>query len=38
MGVPGPLGRSPKNLINIRHVGYQFYSIFNTEKDSRVDA
>ena len=33
----GPLGRSPKYLINIRHVGYQFYSVFSTENKSRVD-
>ena len=26
-----PLGRSPNYLINIRHVGYQFYSVFSTE-------
>ena len=33
----GPLGRTPKYLINIRHVGYQFYSVFSTENKSRVD-
>ena len=32
-----PLGRSPKYLINIRHVGYQFYSVFSTENKSCVD-
>ena len=32
-----PLGRSPNYLINIRHVGYQFYSVFSTENKSRVD-
>ena len=32
-----PLGRTPKYLINIRHVGYQFYSVFSTENKSRVD-
>ena len=26
-----PLGRSPKNLMEKRHVGYQFYSDFSTE-------
>ena len=36
-GSRGPLGRSPKYLINIRHVGYQFYSVFSTENKSRVD-
>ena len=33
----GPLGRSSKYLIDIRHVEYQFYSIFSTENKSRVD-
>jgi hypothetical protein len=38
----GPLGRSPKNLVSkelngIRHVGCQFYSVFSTENESRVD-
>ena len=32
-----PLGRSPNYLINIRHVGYQFYSVFSTENKSCVD-
>ena len=39
-GDPGsrvPLGRSPKYLINIRHVGYQFYSVFSTENKYCVD-
>ena len=39
-GIPGsrcPLGRSPKYLINVRHVGYQFYSFFSTENKSMVD-
>ena len=31
------LGRSSKYLIDIRHVEYQFYSIFSTENKSRVD-
>ena len=32
--VKGPLGRFPKHLINIRHVGYQFYTVFSTENKS----
>ena len=32
-----PLGRSPKYLINTRHVGYQFYSVFSAENKSCVD-
>ena len=36
-GSRGPLGRSPKYLINIRQVGYKFYSVFSTENKSRVD-
>ena len=31
----GSLGRSPNN--NIRDIGYQFYSVFSTENESRVD-
>ena len=37
MALGGPGGRSPKYLINIMHVGYQFYSVFSTENKSRVD-
>ena len=36
-GSRGLLGRSPKYLINIRQVGYKFYSVFSTENKSRVD-
>ena len=36
-GSRGPLGRSPKYLINMRHVGYQFYSVFSNENKSRLD-
>ena len=37
MGVPGPPWKVPKESDDMRHVGYQFYSVFSTENESRVD-
>ena len=37
MGVPGPPWKVSKEYNDIRHVGYQFYSVFSTENESRVD-
>ena len=37
MGVPGPPWKVSKESNDIRHVGYQFYSVFSNENESRVD-
>ena len=37
MGVPGPPWKVSKESNDIRHVRYQFYSVFSTENESRVD-
>ena len=37
MGVPGPPWEVPKESNDMRHVGYQFYSVFSTENESSVD-
>ena len=37
MGVQGPPWKVSKESNDIRHVGYQFYSFFSTENESRVD-
>ena len=37
MGVSGPPWKVSKESNDIRHVGYQFYSVFSTENESRVD-
>ena len=37
MRVPGPPWKVPKESDDMRHVGYQFYSVFSTEIESRVD-
>ena len=37
MGVLGPPWKVSKEFNDMRHVGYQFYSVFSTENESRVD-
>ena len=37
MGVSGPPWKVSKESNDMRHVGYQFYSVFSTENESRVD-
>ena len=36
-GVSGSPWKVSKESNDIRHVGYQFYSVFSTENESRVD-
>ena len=36
-GGPGPPWEVSKEHNNIRHIGYQFYSVFSTENEFRVD-
>ena len=37
MGVSGPPLKVSKGSNNMRHVGYQFHSVFSTENEYRVD-
>ena len=37
MGVRGPPWKVSKEFNDITLVGYQFYSVFSTENESRVD-
>ena len=36
-GVPGSPWKVSEESNDIRHVGYQLYSVFSTENESRVD-
>ena len=37
MGVPGPPWKVSKKSNDVILVGYQFYSVFSTQNESRVD-